>query len=555
MKKQMILLTVILMVTSFVCADEYESYYAHSYARLNYVNGDVYVQRAGDLGFEQGEVNLPLIEGDKLGTRDGRAEIHFGYKNYLRIDRDSQVDLLRLPREGDDLIIIHLLEGSVYLRVNNLRLDKGIEIHTPDSSFYVLDNGLFRIDVQGSLSTELYVLEGEMEAAGQEGSVAVSRGERLLAENGAFQYIDDYNARSDESFADWNRSRDSFQNQNVYRSYLPAELDEYESELAYYGRWVDENPYGYVWVPNVHYSSWRPYHYGRWSWYPVIGWTWVSSDPWGWCVSHYGRWHWRGGLGWYWIPQSHWRPAWVHWHHGSNYIGWAPLSYWNRPGVILNNRFYGQYNGYYPSNSRALTVVHKNQLQSRHISKVALQGAGVNQLGRMSLSSRQPGVQHVRNLDRTVSMRASQVMKRSSVRTVTKSFTSRSNVRSSEVNPSNRSRVVSRSSTIRSTPSRSTVRSYPSSGTTSSRARVSTSARVSTPSRSSSSSSSRTVRSTPSRSTSSARVSTPSRSTSTSSVSTPSRSTSRSSRARAGSSSRSSSAGRSRSTSSKVKKK
>ncbi|MCJ7682165.1 MAG: FecR domain-containing protein, partial [Candidatus Aminicenantes bacterium] len=535
MKKQMILLTMILMVTSFVFGEEYESYYAPSYARLNYVNGDVYIQRAGDLGFEQGEVNLPLIEGDKLGTRDGRAEIHFGDKNYLRIDRDSQIDLQRLPREGDDLIIIHLLEGSLYLRVNNLRLDKGIEIHTPDSSFYVLDNGLYRIDVRGSLSTELYVLEGEMEASGQEGSVAVTRGERLLAENGAFQYIDDYNAGTDESFADWSRSRDSFQNQNVYRSYLPAELDEYESELAYYGRWVNENPYGYVWVPNVHNSSWQPYQYGRWVWYPIIGWTWVSSEPWGWCVSHYGRWHWRGGLGWYWIPQNQWRPAWVNWHHGADYIGWAPLSYWNRPGVILNNRYYDRYNGDYPYNSRALTVVHRNQLQSRHISKVALRGAGVNQLGRMSLSARQPGVQHVRNLDRTVSMRASQVMKRSSVRKVNNNFNSRQSVRSSRGNPSNRNGDVTRSSmsnrtVIRkdgqsrsgsarnipnagrstTTSSRSTVRTYPSSGTSTSRARVST------PSRTSSSSSSRTVRSTPSRSTSSsrARVSTPSRTSS-----------------------------------------
>ena len=72
--------------------------YSYSYARLSYVKGDVFVQHTEDLGSEEGVVNLTLIEGEKLGTREGLAEIHFGRKNYLRLDAHTQLDLVKLQR-------------------------------------------------------------------------------------------------------------------------------------------------------------------------------------------------------------------------------------------------------------------------------------------------------------------------------------------------------------------------------------------------------------------------------------------------------------------------
>jgi hypothetical protein len=30
-------------------------------------------------------------------------------------------------------------------------------------------------------------------------------------------------------------------------------------------------------------------------------------------------------FGWYWVPQTQWAPAWVSWHEGGGYVGWAPL--------------------------------------------------------------------------------------------------------------------------------------------------------------------------------------------------------------------------------------
>jgi hypothetical protein len=420
-------------ISAFVFSYQEEEYYAYSFARLNYVQGDVFIQRAEDQGYEEGTVNLPIVRGDKLGTRDGRAEIHFGKKNYLRIDHYAQIDFVRLPQRGDDVVSLHLLSGNIYLRVNSLDREKDFEVHSPDGSFYILEEGLYRFEVKENRETAAIVEEGSVEAAGEEGSELIRRGEQLVVANGFFVSGPNYQYASyDDSFSEWNRGRDIYHNRYVRRSYLPSELNDYEEELAYYGQWVYERPYGYVWIPDVYHYTWRPYYHGRWMWYPICGWTWISYEPWGWCVSHYGRWHWRLGLGWYWIPTRHWGPAWVHWYSGYDYIGWCPLSYYNRPVVIVNNTFYGSYSDrYYPAHSRALTVVHKNQLSARHVSRVALSHSSVTRLDKISLSSAQPKIRPTSNHSGLKTSSAAQALSRSSLRRVSKSYSSGSTARSS----------------------------------------------------------------------------------------------------------------------------
>jgi len=427
MRKLICFATCLVLFLPSVFGTEYEQseYYSSSYARLSYVNGDVYVQRGQDLGYDEAVVNLPIVEGDQLGTREGRTEVQLGSGNYVRIDRDTQIDFTTLPKRGNDLISFNLLNGNIYLRVGSLEFEKGIEIHTPDASFYVLDAGLYRLEVVANQETRLYVIEGEIEAAGEEGSVAVQRGENLIAENGLFRSSDSRSLGYAENFAEWNRTRDGFYNRRVSRRYLPSELYDFETELDYYGRWVYETSYGYVWVPHVVHSTWRPYHHGRWVWYPIIGWTWVSYNPWGWCVSHYGRWHWRLGLGWYWIPRRAWSPAWVYWYSGYNHIGWCPLSYYGHPVVIINNHFYGRYyHQNYPAHSRALTVIQKNQLQSRHISKVALSQNSVSRVGKIALSNQQPAVRYRADRTSITALRARGTFERTKSQQVSKRYVS-----------------------------------------------------------------------------------------------------------------------------------
>jgi len=368
-----------------------EGYYAPSFARLTYVSGDVFVQRTSDLGTEKAEVNLALVRGDKLGTGVGQAEVHFGRRNYLRLDDNTRVEFALLPAEGDDRITVHVLEGSAYLRVSALAGDKAIEVHTPDASTYILEEGLYRFNVSANKQTEIIVLEGSLEAAGEEGSVVVHSRESLVASDG--RLVGDpgnYSSRSD-GFDQWNESRDTlFARRSTTRN-LPSELGDYEEELDQNGRWTYEEPYGNVWSPYGVDDDWRPYMNGRWSWYQDIGWNWISSEPWGWSVYHYGRWQWRFGLGWYWIPQNHWGPAWVNWWWDNDYIGWCPLSWYNRPGVIFNNAYYDRYRDhYFPGNNRAMSVIHRDQLQSRDLGRHVLRGGELNRIDRVALRAEQP---------------------------------------------------------------------------------------------------------------------------------------------------------------------
>lgn len=84
------------------------------------------------------------------------------------------------------------------------------------------------------------------------------------------------------------------------------------------------DPYGWVWSPNNVDASWRPYTDGGWS-YADCGWTWVSDQEWGWAPFHYGRWFFHEHRGWCWVPGSQWAPAWVTWHWGNDWCGWAPM--------------------------------------------------------------------------------------------------------------------------------------------------------------------------------------------------------------------------------------
>jgi len=367
---------------------------------MSYVKGDVSVQRASDQAFEQGEVNLALVQGDKLGTKDGRAEVHFGKSNYLRLDADTQVDLYGLPQRDGDAYNLHLLTGRIFLRIAFLDREKAFEVHTPDASFYILDQGLYRFEVGQNRETEVFVLDGSLEAAGQEGSVQVNRNEELTAVNGTLRSARDETGSPRDDFSDWNADRDEVHRPRASTRYLPEEINEYQDELDAYGRWTYERPYGYVWVPYVYETDWRPYYNGHWVWYPIIGWTWVSYEPWGWACYHYGRWHWRMGLGWYWIPTRYWGPAWVHWWWDYDYCGWCPLGWYNRPIVIINNYFYDRYDRRdYPAHNRAMTIVRRDQLQARRISREALSADQLKRVGAISLRAQQPDIKPV--VDRT----------------------------------------------------------------------------------------------------------------------------------------------------------
>jgi len=281
---------------------------------ISYVEGNV------KLGLEDAEANMPISENDMITTTNGRVEISLGQENYLWLNANAQVEFIFVDENS---VKIFLKSGNIYVRANG----KSVEVQTSKQSF-MLGSGIYRIEAQGKKLDALRI-------------------------------IDDFDRFVEAREKEFNRP-------STQTSYLPEELNEYESTLSCYGDWRYYRPYGYVWIPQVAYG-WNPYSYGRWAWYPILGWTWISYDgPWGWCVFHYGRWHFHATLGWYWIPAPGWRSAWVWWYLQDDYYSWSPMCWGGSNGYYYRN--YGNY--YYGRiDSRIWTTVHKDQLRSRNVSK------------------------------------------------------------------------------------------------------------------------------------------------------------------------------------------
>ena len=100
--------------------------------------------------------------------------------------------------------------------------------------------------------------------------------------------------------------------------------DDFYEPLSPYGRWEVVGAYGRCWIPGRVDRDWRPYCNGHWE-RTDAGWYWASEEPWAWATYHYGRWDLSAQWGWYWMPQTQWATAWVSWHEGGGYVGWAPL--------------------------------------------------------------------------------------------------------------------------------------------------------------------------------------------------------------------------------------
>lgn len=300
-------------------------------AHIQYVEGQVELQRASEPEPEPGELNVPLLPGDRIWTHAGsRAEVRLEDGTLLRLAEGTKIDVVGLGDEN----VLRLWSGSLILRPGSE--PAATRIDTPPGSVFPREPGTYRVDVDGD-SLALAVYQGEAELGTSEGSLLVAAGYATHATLGtppepAYAFN---TARLDafDRFSEA-RDRDSAARSVLVRS-LPHALRSEAPVLASYGTWSPHPDYGSVWYPAVP-LGWAPYRYGRWC-YTSYGYAWVSSESWGWAPYHYGRWG-HGSRGWYWIPGATWGPAWVSFAFGTDWIGWSPLGLHDRP-VYVYDRF------------------------------------------------------------------------------------------------------------------------------------------------------------------------------------------------------------------------
>ncbi|MCX6584428.1 MAG: hypothetical protein NT166_30020 [Candidatus Aminicenantes bacterium] len=386
MRKRLLIILSILLLNTFVFSEypDQEEYQAQYYdnakvLRVKYAQGETYVQRSYDEGFEEATVNLSIFEKDRVGTTEGRVEIYLGRLNFLRLDYDTEVEFERAPELRKTDMTLRIKKGGIYLDIQNLDNERDVEIQTPDCGVFLLNKGVYRIDVNEGGQTEVFVYEGLAEVSGDDYSRNVRENQKIVMTNGRVTESPFYfYASNSDEFDRWNRERSSsggYARYGVSR-YLANGYEDYEYELSRSGRWVYNNSYReYTWIPYNIGSTWRPYYNGRWNWNPSYGYIWNSYDSWGYFTHHYGRWEWDSYYGWYWLPGYHWSPAWVYWFWDNDYYGWCPVSRWNRPVIVINNHWNKNHDyrrDGIPTHSRSTVIIKKHELGAAHIDRVAV---------------------------------------------------------------------------------------------------------------------------------------------------------------------------------------
>ena len=262
-----------------------ESYYDRSYVRMSYVQGDVYVQRGKDIGYEQGEVNLVIVEGDKIGTKDGRAEFQLGRQNILRLDRFTQVDVVSPFPARTRIRPTSIFSPAAFISGSRPWTANGISRSIPPTPRFIS----LRRGSTGSMSGRIKKPNSASIAVGPKPRARTVRS-WSAPESMSSPWTAGSRPNPDRfppgatSSTIGARPGMLFTPGAPHRPICPQSYSEYENELADNGRWVEESSYGHVWVPSIYDDDWRPYYNGRWDWYPIIGWTWVPYESWGWCT-------------------------------------------------------------------------------------------------------------------------------------------------------------------------------------------------------------------------------------------------------------------------------
>ena len=316
--------------------------------RISNVEGQIYRYMDVDDSWVATSQQSPAGTQDVLLTGDdSKAEIAFPNNQLVRLDENTEIEILKLD---DDIgeFILHSGLARFYNRSSAGKLlietARGTATVEPGSAIDVLADkksvtvsavygeAIFRSYQDGAETVE--VISGSTSLEFQEKSIIAGIGP------------------IDRKWDRWCADREGVlaQNRMVRSEYLPESMQEYAYAMEPNGRWQRIYYSGYyywAWKPHSVDVGWSPYTTGYWDdWHgsPV----WIDYNPWGWATHHHG--HWLNMYGaWMWTPyvhvsnvpgvtaigfnisfgrtyRSHWHPGRVRWIAYNDNVGWMPLA-------------------------------------------------------------------------------------------------------------------------------------------------------------------------------------------------------------------------------------
>ncbi|MSN25558.1 MAG: hypothetical protein GJV46_06765 [Geobacter sp.] len=308
-------------------------------ARVSLIDGEVMFRTPDSDEWIPAAINTPLDEGDAIWcSEDSRAEIQLADGSLIRIDENSQLDMLAFE---DGFTHLHLASGRAYVRTSQRLAVNALQIDADDTTVLPAARTRLRLDMFPNSQEDISIFKGSAYVEGNGNSTRVRAGEHIVLEEDRSAVLA---LNPPDSWENWNMNRDRDLSRSARsKSYLPEELQSYSTELDSNGRWVRVPEYGMVWRPaDINSDDWAPYRSGRWIW-KGDDYVWVSYESWGWIPYHFGRWAVVSGIGWCWVPplrgDVYWGPGYVGWYRTGGYVGWTPLA----PGEpFYGRRHYGR---------------------------------------------------------------------------------------------------------------------------------------------------------------------------------------------------------------------
>ena len=268
--------------------------------RLSDAKGTLGLDRKTGHGFEQTMQNMPIVEGERLQTADGYAEVEFEDNSTLRLAPSTRVDfpLLALRSSGAKASTMRVVGGTVYVSTESTKGNEFM-LEVGETKMVVSPSTHLRVEVNES-RTVLSVFNGSVEVQrGAETSLVTKKESLTLGANqmalGKKIEEQPYDAWDKESL-------DYHQRYAAANTFAGGGNSFGLSDLNYYGSFVNAGGFGSFWQPYFAGSGWSPYANGLWALYPGAGYSWVSPYPWGWLPYHSGSWSYFPGYGWGWQP-------------------------------------------------------------------------------------------------------------------------------------------------------------------------------------------------------------------------------------------------------------
>ena len=278
--------------------------------RLSYIEGGVQISRGAGTIYEKAIVNLPITEGAKLKTADGRAEVEFEDGSTLRIVADSTVEFsqLSLRQSGAKVSEVKVTSGTAYVNFTGTKDDE-FSVRFDDKKIAIARAAHLRV-VLADEDSSVAVFKGLVQVDSPSGAIDVKKNQTLSFDLDSNQYKVAKNIQ-ETPYDSWDDQQNEYHTRYAaksYNSYSPYAYG--TTDLSYYGNFFNAPGYGMMWQPYLAGAGWDPFMDGAWAFNSGFGFGWVSAYPWGWTPYHSGAWVFLPGYGWAWQPGG----AWNNWY-------------------------------------------------------------------------------------------------------------------------------------------------------------------------------------------------------------------------------------------------